>query len=239
MNASELAIGGKATSAADQRGEGTTRSPHRRAPPRAARPGCPSRGPPRPSRPAIAGSAPRSRRDPARGADPRPGAEFGLARRSRRRTTARAAGRARRGTRWPAQAHLVFSSAEHASVPRERRRVRATPQPWSVEELGQWLRVAQTNRFAAMWILAATTGGGAPSCSASGKTDAGIRTVSVDAFTVAALRRHLAMLDDERAAFGTAYARGGWLFVWQDGRRPHPGSSRRSSATGWATPTRP
>ncbi|WP_346276487.1 site-specific integrase [Pseudonocardia sp.] len=57
-----------------------------------------------------------------------------------------------------------------------------------------------------------------------GKTDAGVRTVSLDAFTVGALRPHLAMLDDERAAFGTACAAGGWLFVWLDGRRPHPDS---------------
>ena len=40
-----------------------------------------------------------------------------------------------------------------------------------------------------------------------------VRRVSLDAFAVAALR-HLAMLDDERAAFGTACGGGGWLFVW-------------------------
>jgi integrase len=32
------------------------------------------------------------------------------------------------------------------------------PQPWSVEELAQWLRHAQEDRFAGMWVLAATTG---------------------------------------------------------------------------------
>jgi integrase len=146
-----------------------------------------------------------------------------------------------------------FNPAEHASLPRERRRGRATPQPWSVEELGQWLRVAQEDRFAAMWVLAATTGMrrsellgvrrdslnleagtltidetlisvGGRAEESDGKTDAGVRTVSLDAFTVGALRPHLAMLDDERAAFGTACAAGGWLFVWLDGRRPHPDS---------------
>lgn len=55
-----------------------------------------------------------------------------------------------------------------------------------------------------------------------GKTQAGVRTVSLGAFTIAALRQHLAMLDVERQAFGPAYAAGGWLFVWENGKRPHP-----------------
>jgi len=32
------------------------------------------------------------------------------------------------------------------------------------------------------------------------------------------------MLDEERRAFGEAYHGGGWLYVWPDGRRPHPDS---------------
>jgi integrase len=55
-----------------------------------------------------------------------------------------------------------------------------------------------------------------------GKSDAGVRTVSLDAFTVAALREHLAMLDQERRAFGTAYPNHGALVVWPDGKRLHP-----------------
>jgi len=55
-----------------------------------------------------------------------------------------------------------------------------------------------------------------------GKTEAGVRTVSLDAFTIAALRRHLAMLHVEQQAFGPTYAAGGWLFVWENGQRPHP-----------------
>ena len=57
-----------------------------------------------------------------------------------------------------------------------------------------------------------------------GKTAAGVRCVALDAFTVEALRGHLAMLDEERRAFGEAYHGGGWLYVWPDGRRPHPDS---------------
>lgn len=147
--------------------------------------------------------------------------------------------------------YLVFNPAEHASLPRERRRGRNTAQPWSVDELAQWLRRAQEDRFAGMWVLAATTGmrrsellgvrrdslnldtgtlvidetlisvsGRAEE--SDGKTAAGVRTVSLDAFTIGALRRHLAMLDTERQAFGPAYAAGGWLFVWENGQRPHP-----------------
>ncbi|MGH3827293.1 MAG: hypothetical protein ACRDQX_08990, partial [Pseudonocardiaceae bacterium] len=129
--------------------------------------------------------------------------------------------------------YLVFNPAEHASLPRERRRGRSIPQPWSVEELAQWLRQAQEDRFAGMWVLAATTGmrrsellgvrrdslnldagtltidetlisvaGRAEE--SDGKTEAGVRTVSLDSFTIAALGRHLAMLDVERQAFGPA-----------------------------------
>ena len=37
------------------------------------------------------------------------------------------------------------------------------------------------------------------------KTEAGRRTISLDPFAVAALRKHVAMLDEERAAFGASY----------------------------------
>lgn len=147
--------------------------------------------------------------------------------------------------------YLIFNPAEHASVPRERRRGRNIAQPWSVEELAQWLRYAQQDRFAGMWVLAATTGMrrsellgvrrdsldldagtltidetlisvGGRAEESDGKTAAGVRTVSLDTFTIAALRRHLAMLHVERQAFGPAYPADGWLFVWHNGQRPHP-----------------
>jgi integrase len=147
--------------------------------------------------------------------------------------------------------YLVFNPAEHASLPPARRRGQSVPQPWSVDGLAQWLRHAQEDRFAGMWVLAATTGmrrsellgvrrdsleldtgtltidetlisvaGRAEE--SGGKTEAGVRTVSLDAFTIAALRRHLAMLDIEQQAFGPAYAAGGWLYVWENGQRSHP-----------------
>jgi len=45
--------------------------------------------------------------------------------------------------------YLVSNPAEHASLPREQRRMsRTRPQPWTVDELTAWLRIALTDRFA-------------------------------------------------------------------------------------------
>jgi len=43
------------------------------------------------------------------------------------------------------------------------------------------------------------------------KSEAGVRIVALDAFSIGALRQHLTMLNKEHHAFGTAYAPGGWL----------------------------
>jgi integrase len=53
---------------------------------------------------------------------------------------------------------MSINPAEHASVPRDRGARRHRPQPWTLDELAAWLRVALTDRFAGMWVLAATTG---------------------------------------------------------------------------------
>lgn len=148
--------------------------------------------------------------------------------------------------------YVTFNPAEHAILPREpRRRKRATPKPWTVEELAAWLRLAMTDRFAGMWVLAATTGtrrsellgvrrenldldaktlkledtlvsAAGKATESDGKSEASERTLSLDEFTVAALLKHLEMLDTERKAFGKAYPKTDWLFVWEDGKRPHP-----------------
>ena len=54
--------------------------------------------------------------------------------------------------------YLSTNPAAHASLPRERRGVDNRPKPWTVDELAIWLRVALTDRFAGIWVLAATTG---------------------------------------------------------------------------------
>jgi hypothetical protein len=54
---------------------------------------------------------------------------------------------------------VTTATAEHASLPREQRRLsRNRPKPWTVGELTAWLRLALSDRFAALWLLAATWG---------------------------------------------------------------------------------
>jgi integrase len=55
-----------------------------------------------------------------------------------------------------------------------------------------------------------------------GKTESGRRVISLDPLTVAYLRRHLAMLDTERRAFGNGYRDSGLLVCHPDGRPVHP-----------------
>lgn len=147
--------------------------------------------------------------------------------------------------------YMSMNPAEHASVPRQHRAGRNRPQPWTLEELAAWLRVALTDRFAGMWVLAATTGmrrselAGASrdvldlengtlliedtrvvvdgqAQDSDGKTDASGRVISLDPFTIAALREYIGMLDEEREAFGSAYPAHGKLMVFEDGRCLHP-----------------
>jgi integrase len=147
--------------------------------------------------------------------------------------------------------YLVFNPAEHASLPRDARSRHNRPKPWTLDELAAWLRVALDDRFAGMWVLAATTG---LRCSelagverdmldlrrgtltventrvvvkghatdSDGKTEGSRRTISLDPFTVAALRQHVEMIDREREAFGASYPDHGKLMCFADGRRPHP-----------------
>ena len=148
--------------------------------------------------------------------------------------------------------YLVSNPAEHARLPREQRRMsRTRPQPWTVDELTAWLRIALTDRFAALWLLAATSGMrrselagvdrdlldldaatlriedtrvvvAGQTVDSDGKSNSGVRTISLDGFTVELLRRYLAMLDDERAAFGPDYdGVHGKLMRYPDGRRLH------------------
>jgi integrase len=148
--------------------------------------------------------------------------------------------------------YIVTNPAEHASLPREQRRMaRNRPKPWTVDELTAWLRLALSDRFAAMWLLAATTGmrrselAGADrelldldaatltiedtrvvvagqTIDSDGKSNSGVRVISLDAFTVQLLRQYLEVLDDERAAFGPSYDTAhSKLMRYEDGRRLH------------------
>ncbi len=113
--------------------------------------------------------------------------------------------------------YISFNPAQHASLPRIGHQQNNRPQPWTLDQLGTWLNVALTDRFAGMWVLAATTGmrrselagvdresldlengtialantrvvvGGRVEDS-DGKTKSSNRTISLDSFTITALR---------------------------------------------------
>lgn len=148
--------------------------------------------------------------------------------------------------------YMVSNPAEYASLPREQRRgARNRPKPWTVDELTTWLRLALSDRFAALWLLAATTGMrrselagvdrdlldlddatltiedtrvvvAGHTIDSDGKSNAGVRTISLDTFTVELLRRYLATLDAEREAFGSGYDTDhNKLMRYADGRRLH------------------
>jgi integrase len=55
-----------------------------------------------------------------------------------------------------------------------------------------------------------------------GKSNSGVRTISLDAFTVELLRSYLVMLDEEQEAFGDGYDTSHTkLMRYEDGRRLH------------------
>jgi integrase len=148
--------------------------------------------------------------------------------------------------------YIDYNPAEHAALPRESRKgTRRRGTTWTPDELAAWLAVAAKDRDAGIWILAATTGmrrselAGAgrdlldldnatleiadtrvvvdgKADESDGKTESGRRVISLDPLTVAYLRRHLAMLDTEREAFGDSYHDAGWLVCHPDGLPVHP-----------------
>ncbi|MEQ7124148.1 site-specific integrase [Actinopolymorpha sp. B11F2] len=117
-------------------------------------------------------------------------------------------------------------------------------------------RQASKDRFRALWVLVATTGmrrselagverdlvdldagaltieptrvvvDGKP-LDEDGKTDSGRRTISLDAYTVSVLREHLAMVDEERKAWGRSYPSHRKVFCFEDGRLLHPDTITR------------
>ena len=153
--------------------------------------------------------------------------------------------------------YLEYNPAEHASLPRESRKgTRNRGTTWTPEELAAWLAVAVQDRDAGIWVLAATTGmrrselAGAErdlldldaavleigdtrvvvdgkAEESDGKTESGRRTISLDTLTVDYLRRHLAMLDAEKEAFGGIYRDSGKLMRNPDGTAIHPDTITR------------
>jgi integrase len=60
-----------------------------------------------------------------------------------------------------------------------------------------------------------------------GKTVNAQRTLALDPLTLAALRLHVEMLDQERAELGPDYEDHGLLFCWETGKPPHPDTITR------------
>ncbi len=60
-----------------------------------------------------------------------------------------------------------------------------------------------------------------------GKSESGQRTISLDPLTITYLRRHLAMLDEERTTFGTAYLDHSKLMCHPNGTPIHPDTITR------------
>ncbi|MGL5826728.1 MAG: tyrosine-type recombinase/integrase [Nocardioides sp.] len=153
--------------------------------------------------------------------------------------------------------YLTTNNAVHAAVPRAARREARrkardkTKHVWSLDELGRWLALAIEDRYAGMWLLAATTGMRRSELAgrtradldianrrlaigpttvvvrgiatpSDGKSDAGWRTIALDDFTCAALAQHLAMLDIEQESHGNHYPTHGFLMVNEIGRPLHP-----------------
>src|SRR5450759_2716063 len=137
--------------------------------------------------------------------------------------------------------YLHTSPAEHAVVPKIRR-LSDSRHVWTVEELGRWLDGALEDRFAGMWVLAATTGMRRSELAgvrrqmldldagrlrvegtrvvvagraqeSDGKSAAGRRGISLDSFTCATLGKLVEVLTNERRALGREYPYHGLLLV--------------------------
>lgn len=155
--------------------------------------------------------------------------------------------------------YAVSNPTGNAKLPRDPggRAKKARKSPWTLDDLARFLHFALQDRFAAMWVLEATTGmrrselagteeflldrekkqlhvratrvvvNGIP-IDSDGKTDAGWRTVSLDDFALEVLGAHLETLEQERKKLGKQYHRSGKLFVWPDGTLPHPDTFTRT-----------
>ena len=126
--------------------------------------------------------------------------------------------------------------------------------PWTIDELGRWLKVALDDRYAGLWVLASTSGMRRSELAglrrslldldngvlvledtrvvvdgraedSDGKSAAGRRVISLDPYTVGHLRRYLAMIDTEAVAFQLPQHE--FLAVGVEGRRLHPDTLTR------------
>jgi integrase len=136
------------------------------------------------------------------------------------------------------------------------RLVRKGRKVWTVAQLQIFLQRARSDRFFALWVLEATSGmrrcelAGARHdlldldagtltiettrvvvdgkvIESDGKTANAQHILALDPFTLAALKVHIEMLDQERKDFGPDYHEDGVLFCWENGKPPHPDTITR------------
>jgi integrase len=152
------------------------------------------------------------------------------------------------------------NDAHPPRVPRKGRKV------WTVAQLRTFLQRARSDRFFALWVLEATSGmrrcelAGAHRdlldldagtlaiettrvvvdgkvIESDGKTENAQHVLALDPFTLAALKAHVEMLDQERREFGPDYSGHGVLFCWENGKPPHPDTItrrfKRLAAAAW------
>ena len=153
-------------------------------------------------------------------------------------------------TTWGWAKRNVVSDAHPPRVPRKGRKV------WTVSQLQAFLRRSRHDRFFALWVLEATSGmrrcelAGArrdlldldagtleiePTrvvvdgqvIASDGKTQNAQHTLALDPFTLAVLKAHVEMIDQERRDFGPDYDDHGVLFCWENGKPPHPDTITR------------
>jgi integrase len=153
-------------------------------------------------------------------------------------------------TTWGWAKRNVVSDAHPPRVPRKGRKV------WTVAQLQTFLQRARSDRFFALWVLEATSGmrrcelagarrdlldldAGTLSIEitrvvvdgrvieSDGKTENAQHVLALDPFTMAVLKAHVEMLDQERRELGPDYQDHGVLFCWEDGRPPHPDTITR------------
>jgi integrase len=144
----------------------------------------------------------------------------------------------------------VVSDAHPPRVPRKGRKV------WTVAQLQTFLQHSRSDRFFALWVLEATSGmrrcelAGARRdlldldagtltiettrvvvdgqvIESDGKTENAQHILALDPFTLACLRMHIEMLDQNRCNVGPDYQDHGLLFCWENGKPPHPDTITR------------